>query len=186
LLETDIPFGYLRVTEILQPFSKLHLLDAKIVANAADRGTRVHKFCTLYALNMLIIDVDDDCKGYVDSYKRWHDSMVAKVFMASKRINNACYRISGEFDLVVQLKDSEKSVLIDLKTPASSSPSWQLQTAAYKMLIELDDASWEIDRRIALQLPKDGSQAKVIEYTNHENDEEKYLKALELYRFFYG
>ena len=184
-MSSEIPNGYLRVTQVLEPFSKLHLIDKEVVQRAADRGTRVHKFCTLYALNLLVTDVDHDCKPYFESFKTWFDNMVSKVLLAPFRINSAKYRLSGEFDLVVTLKGECKAVLLDLKTPASESPSWALQTAAYSMLLR-DEAKSVVERRAALRLCKMGLAAAFVEYTDHDGDEKKYLNALELYRYFYG
>jgi hypothetical protein len=43
----DIPPGYARVTEILQPYTSFDGIDPAVLAKAADRGTRVHKYCEL-------------------------------------------------------------------------------------------------------------------------------------------
>ena len=181
----EIPEGYLRVTEVLNPFSKLHEIDPQVLANAADRGRRAHKWCTLHALNMLFGEVDADCKEYVESWKTWFDAYVGKVLMPPKRINSPHYRISGEFDLFVKMKGEEGTTLLDIKTPANVSASWQLQTAAYKMLLE-DELGEIVDRRIVVMLPKFGGKARIIEHLEHDLDEKKYLNALELYRHFYA
>lgn len=187
MTEATIPQGYLRVTEVLEPFSKLHLLDPKVVKNAAERGSRVHEFCTMYALNLLVVDIDDDCKNYVESFIEWYDSAVEKLLYKPTRINSSKYRLSGEFDMIVQLKGDDKATLVDIKTPINESPSWQLQTAAYRMLVgDHSDICHAIDRRGVIKLPKDGSQAKWIEYNQHEMDEFLYLSALQLFRHFNG
>lgn len=180
-----IPSGYLRVTEVLQPFSKLHTLDPKVVQKAADRGTRAHKFCELYALNILLVEVDEDCKHYVDAFMKWFDETVVRVIASEKRINSEKYKLTGKFDFIVQLKGDTGFTLLDIKTPATDSPSWQLQTAAYRVLIEYE-LCIEISRRVCLMLPKEAGIAKCVEYTDHAGDQRKYLNALELYRFFNG
>lgn len=178
-----IPPGYSSVTEILSPYSKLHLIDKDVVARAADRGTRAHAFCTMYALDLLFCDVDTDCRGYVDAFKIWCDRYLDKVLLHNSRISSSKFRLSGELDLLVKLKSSDSIVLIDIKTPASSSPGWALQTAAYKMLAE-QELEQRVDQRIILQLPKIGGIAKVIQYTEHKKDEQLFLNALELFRIF--
>ena len=73
--------------------------------------------------------------------------------------------------------------LVDIKTPATASLTWNLQTAAYVMLLrEIENI--HIQRRIALMLPKQGGQAKIVEFTNQPREEKLYLSALELYRYF--
>lgn len=185
--EDEIPRGYLRVTQVLEPFSKLDTIDKDTLANAADRGTRVHTFCEMHALNLFVDEYDEDCKNYVDSFKEWYDSMVVKLLYNEKRLNSAKYRISGKFDMVVQLKGDPDDcfTLLDIKTPASVSQSWSLQTAAYQILLS-DEMNFKVHRRICLQLPKQGGQAKVVEFLKHEEDQRLYLAALSLYRHFNG
>lgn len=185
-LEKDkIPAGYLRVTQVLSPFTRFDGIDPLVLAKAADRGTRAHKFCTMYALNLLVVDVDEDCKGYVESFKQWFDDNVVRVLMASNRLNSSQLRLSGELDLVCLLKGDCGPTLIDIKTPANEASSWQLQTAAYMILLR-DVLQYQVDRRMSLMLPRDGNRAKVVEYTSHINDQAMYLDALKLYRFFNG
>lgn len=181
----QIPPGYISVTEVLQPYSKLHMLDPNVVARAADRGSRAHKWCTMYALHLLFTDVDEDCKGYVEAFKPWCDNYLDKIILEPVRINSPEHRLSGEFDLFAKLKGSDSTVLIDIKTPASESPSWQLQTAGYKLLLE-EEKGVMVDRRLILQLPKHGGKVKVIEHCEHEKDEALFLNALKLWRHFNG
>lgn len=181
----EIPAGYLRVTDVLKPFSTLHLLDKQMVDRAADRGTRAHKFCELYALNLLVMEPDEDCKFYVEGFIKWFDIMVSEVVMSEKRINSEKYKLSGAFDFLVRINGDKGLTLMDLKTPQSKSISWQLQTAAYRMLIQ-DELCVEVERRAVLMLPKEQGYASFLEYTDHQEDERKYLNALELYRFFNG
>jgi hypothetical protein len=180
-----IPEGYLRVTDVLKPYSNFDHIDPKILAKAADRGSRAHRFCELYALNLLLCEPDDDCKNYLESFKEWFDTSVTKLLMNEKRINSEKYRLSGKFDMLVILKGDTKATILDLKTPAQTVPEWQLQTAAYRMLVQ-DELCVEVDRRVILKLPKEGGKAKTVEYTEHDKDEKRYLNALELYRFFHG
>lgn len=181
--EQEIPLGYVRVTDVLKPFSTLNDIDPATLAKAADRGSRVHSYCESYALNLFLTEIDEDCKNYFEVFKIWFDNTVQKVLYAEKRLNSTKYRISGAFDIVAILKGDTTPTLIDIKTPNSPSSSWQLQTAAYQMLIkEVMDIN--VSRRICLMLPKFSEKTRVVEYENHKKDEELYLKALELHRFF--
>jgi len=62
---------YSRVTNILYPFSGLEKIDSEIVAHAAARGTKVHKICEGIIEGIGEIDVDDETRGYVESFKKW-------------------------------------------------------------------------------------------------------------------
>ena len=183
--EPEIPEGYLRVTEVLTPFSTLGGIDPTILANAADRGSRVHAYCESHALGLFVADVDDDCKNYFEVFKVWFDDMVEKVLFTEERLNSHIYRISGAFDMIAILKGDSRPTLVDIKTPASPSTSWQLQTAAYQLLAK-EVLGIDVERRICLMLPKYKDMVKVVEYADHKRDQELYLKALELYRFFRG
>ena len=180
--DNEIPKGYLRVTDVLKPFSNFSHIDPDTLVRAADRGSRVHVLCESYANGLFITHVDEDCKCYFDEFRRWFDQTVIKVLHTETRLNSKKYRISGAFDMVAILRGDIMPSLVDFKTPQTEQSSWRLQTAAYKMLCE--EAGINVDRRICLQLPKQDCYAKVIEYLDYETDRDLYLKALELYRFF--
>jgi hypothetical protein len=153
------------------------------LANAADRGTRVHKFCEIHALGLFLSEVDQDCKPYVEAFQRWFDEMVTELVVAEQRINHPEYQISGKYDLLVKLKGDELPTIIDIKTPLTTSNTWALQTAAYKILT-VDCLGTIVGRRAVLMLPRDNAEARFLEYTDHERDERLFLQALSLYRFF--
>lgn len=182
-INDEIPAGYFRVTEVLSPYTDFSSIAPEILANAADRGSRVHHFCELYARDLLISDIDDDCKNYFYCFKKWFDEFVSEVVSLEERITSDKYKLSGKYDMIVKMKGSDDLVLVDIKTPASISPSWALQTAAYKILLR-EVKGVIVDRRICLLLPKKGDSASAAEYTQHEKHEQLYLNALELFHFF--
>lgn len=184
--QDEIPEGYARVTEVLKPYSGLDGIDERVLARAADRGTRVHDFCELYARNLLIEDPDEDCKIYVEAFKEWFDNAVDEVIMMEERLNSATYKLSGKFDLLVRFKGDDELTIVDIKTPQNQSKTWNLQTAAYRILLR-DVKGIEANRRGCLMLPNDSPtkrSAKFVEFVDHEVDQDLYLSALQLYRFF--
>jgi len=178
-----IPDGYIRVTDVLKPFTNFSHIDPAVLKNAADRGTRVHKYCELYAQNMLIEQPLSDCKGYVDSFKDWFDDNVEEVISLEKRINHELLKISGKYDLVITKKGNPTRHLVDIKTPQSPALSWPLQMAAYQYLFEYENIGC-LGERICLMLDKKGGKAKEIVYVNYEDDWKLYLSALKLYKYF--
>jgi hypothetical protein len=181
--DDDIPPGYARVTEVLEPYTSFDGIDSAVLKKAADRGTRVHKYCELYVQNLLIEKVDGECKPYVDSFIQWFDSMVKEVWVSEMRLSCSKYFISGKLDLIVTLKGDTTETLVDLKTPQQASQSWQLQTAAYRYLIRVSQGI-DITRRVCLILDKEGKLPRLVEYTDHERDERLFLSAAELFHFF--
>jgi hypothetical protein len=179
----NIPQGYARVTEILKVFTDFSGIPEGVLANAADRGGRVHDYCEAHALNLFLGEIDEDCKNYVEVFKQWFDSRVEKVICAEKRLNSPTYKISGKFDLLCILKGDNGLSLVDYKTPATESLTWELQTAAYEILTE-ECLGLKVQRRICLQLPKTGNNVRVIEHTKREENRRIFLNAVELFWFF--
>ena len=63
--------NYIRVTNVLYPFSGLDKIDSEIVAHAAQRGTKVHKICEGIIQGLGELGVEEETKGYVESFKKW-------------------------------------------------------------------------------------------------------------------
>ena len=182
-MKDEIPEGYARVTEILSPYNDFTQIDHDVLARAADRGSRVHAYCEAYALGLFLPELDADCKPYVESFIDWFDAMVELVIHAEIRLNCPIMKISGQCDLIVQLKGDTHVSIIDIKTPATASKSWRLQTAAYQLLAK---RSLDLDctRRACLMLPKSGRSSALIEFDNHQKDQDLFLNAVELFWFF--
>lgn len=180
--KNGVPDGYQRITEILSVFSDFSQIDPATLANAADRGTRTHKFCELYINNLLLQPIDEDCKPYFESFVKWFDEMVKEVVYCEERLLCDKFKITGQIDLLLTLKGENKPIIVDLKTPQSESKTWRLQTAAYLYLAR---QNWDkdINRRACLMLDRNGGEPKFKEYAS-KGDEQLFFNALELVRFF--
>lgn len=185
MLDSDcdiIPPGHIRVTEILKPYVSFDKVDPVVLARAADRGTRVHKYCQLYVQNLLIEKIDEDCKPYVESFIQWFDARIEKVWASEVRLSCSKYLISGKPDLLATIKGDTAETLLDYKTPQQVSESWRLQTAAYRYLLRTQGI--DVSRRVCLILDKEGGLPKFNEHTEHETDERLFFNAVELFHFF--
>jgi hypothetical protein len=178
----EIKPGYWRVTEVLKRYVDFSNIDPVVLAKAAERGTRVHGFCSLYARGVPTPFVDEDCQGYVESFKRWFDKYVDKVHVNEDRFYCDGLMITGAIDLVVSIKNDEKLCIVDLKTPATISKSWRLQTSAYEYLYNRNNDN-EANRRAVLQIKKDGKPAVFHEHDD-PNDWKTYLGILRAERYF--
>ena len=183
--EDDIPTGYTRVTEILSSYISFDNVPSESLQKATTRGSRVHDHCEYHALSLFVEEPDEECKLYVDSFKKWFDLMVDKVYHTEMRLNHPTYKFSGKFDMLVHIKSDPADCItvLDIKTPQTKSLSWELQTAAYHILVE-EVLGFKVERRMALILNKDGRIAKPIEHTDHKKDKDLFLKAVEIHRFF--
>lgn len=182
--EEEILPGYIRVTDILKPFNNFSFINSDVLNNAADRGTRVHDYCSKYANNIFIFDIDDDCKPYVDSFILWYDENVEELLESERRLYHKKFNFTGKFDLVVKLKNQESAAtLLDIKTPLRSSRAWGLQLSAYSLLIQ-ENLSYKPENRLVLQVSNKGKKAQTINYMDHKKDEDLFLSALNLYNHF--
>jgi hypothetical protein len=169
---------YLRVTNVLYPFSGLDKIDADIVAKAADRGTRVHKICEGIISGLGDIGTDEETWGYVESFKRWWQLGHAVVAM-EERFWDDDLKITGQVDII--LETSEGLAIVDLKTSSRPSKTWQAQGSAYAYLAKRD--GFDIKKIFFLHLNKHGKEPKLIEYPV---DDSFFLAVLRVYIHFYG
>lgn len=174
---------YLRVTTPLSKYSGYDAVPSNILEYAADRGTRVHMYCTLYAQNMLFGDIDEDCFDYVQSFIDWFDQNVDEVILTEKRLFSDELMIQGQPDLVAILKNKFEPDLIDIKTSVKFSKTWKLQTAAYHHLCSINTIN--TDDRLVVQLKKD-STFEIFQFSksDQENDLALYSAILDIHKYF--
>ena len=189
-MRDEIPAGYVRVTELLAPYNGLQGIDPLVLAKAADRGKRAHGYCELYAQSLLIGEVDDDCKGFVESFKNWFDNVVDEVVSFEERLFDEEHRLTGQYDLIIKMKGSKDHVLIDIKTPQSASKTWPLQTAAYMWMLNRRQLERVVQRRGCLMIDRKGSPACFKEHGSSPaediTDRSVFLGILQTYRYFTG
>ncbi|MCK5345919.1 MAG: hypothetical protein KAR20_21060, partial [Candidatus Heimdallarchaeota archaeon] len=106
-----------RVTSILEPFIDFSHIPPSVLENASDRGTRVHDYCSRYAMGGIVVCIDDDCKPYFKSFKQWFDQFVKEVHISEVRFYSDLAKLTGKLDLFCKVEGISEGVLIDLKTP---------------------------------------------------------------------
>lgn len=168
--------NYLRVTEVLRPFSGIEHIDPEVLANANERGTAVHEACTAL-MNGLPIVLDNPCwEGYITSFQKWWNPEDKIIF--PERWFCDRLMITGECDGIYV--DYDQNVLFDLKTSPTESKTWKLQGSAYAYLARQNGI--RIDRIEFIKLDKTGKKPKPYEY---QEDFHKFECCLEVYRYFY-
>lgn len=171
-----------RVTEILEVFSDFDSIPRQILENASDRGNRVHDYCSRYALGGTVLIVDEDCKPYFDSFKKWFDEFVEEVFLSEERFYIDSAMLTGKLDLYCRVEGMGDALVIDIKTPQQQKCSWELQTAAYQWL--LSENGHTPSGRGVLMLSKKGSMAKFVKHDQYLFCKELYTGLLEAYKYF--
>jgi len=169
--------NYLRVTTILYPFSGLSHVNPDVLAYAANRGTKVHKICEAIALGLGEIGVDEETKGYVDSFKIWWEKGVDFVEI-EKRLYCDTLEITGQMDFII--KDIDGLAIVDLKTSSKPSKTWKAQGCAYAYLAKV--AGYDIKHIYFCHLKKNGTIPKIYEFSI---DDSFFLAILTTYKHFF-
>ncbi len=151
--------NYLRVTQVLYPFSGLQNIDPDVLAHAAERGTKVHKICEGIVVGLGEIGTDEETQGYVESFKKWWDTGV-QVVSVEERFWDDELQITGQVDMIIQTPDG--LAILDLKTSSSPSKTWQAQGSAYAYLAKR--AGYDIKSIQFLHLSKIGKAPKLHTY----------------------
>lgn len=127
--------NYPRVSDIIskQNSNELRSIPLETLVNASIRGTKIHDYCTAWIKNLWIIDIEEEYKPYVNSFIEWASENIKKCIHSPTRLYDDEQCFSGEFDMILEMKNGEKA-LIDIKTSAVPSKAWPLQLAAYAHL----------------------------------------------------
>jgi len=168
------------VTEVMQPWVNFSRVPPRLLEAAAE-------ICAAYAQGIPVIGLglDDERKGYFDSFRRWFDAFVDEVILSEERLFDEQIGFSGEPDLVVRVKKTVGGSvdLIDLKTPLGLSKSWRVQLAGYQHLCEVKGI--HIDRAGSLRLDPYGKVPKIDWYGGSVNqDFFIFMSCLNAHHFF--
>ncbi len=130
--------SYPRVSDIIgkQNANEMRAIPIEHLVNASVRGTAIHNYCNLYIKNLWISDVNSEYEPYFEAFKTWHREHVETTLYSSKRLYDDEKCFTGEFDMIVKLKEGNVC-LLDIKTSATKSNAWPIQLAAYRHLCKL-------------------------------------------------
>ncbi len=169
--------NYLRITSCLYPFSGLDKINPDVLANAADRGTRVHKICEAIVEGLGEVGVTDETWGYVESFKKWW-AKGHEVVMVEQRFWDDDLEITGQLDFITNTTDG--LAIVDIKTSSKESKTWAVQGAAYAYLCRKD--GYDIKKIYFLHLNKHGKEPKILEYPV---DDSLFLDVFRIFKYFY-
>ena len=145
---------YVRVSDVIgkQTQEEMRAIPIDTLANACIRGTKVHDYCTTYVKGLWLPDIEMEYAPYVEAFINWYEKHVFQTLYTNTRLYDDKSRFTGEFDMIVVLKESKEVAMIDLKTSANVSRSWPIQLAAYKHLCELN--GYQVNTYINVHLKK--------------------------------
>lgn len=174
-----------RVTEILHCFAQYRGVPRDVLENAAARGTKVHGLCACVAQDLWVPPMIDELKPYVESFTRWHDSNVKRLYMVEKRMQDSNLSYTGQIDFVFRLND-DKCWLVDLKTCLKPMKTHPVQMAAYVKLLKDNDVN--VDGAKLVYVPKTGKDATEIMFSLDDLRVyyDVFASALKCYQYFNG
>jgi hypothetical protein len=170
---------YIRVTDVLFPFSGLKGIDKTILKKAGERGQKVHELCTSFVQGLGVFDIPKECAPYFESFKDWDNANSLAQFPG--RLYCDKYGITGEIDGVYFCPERKKYILFDWKTSAKESKTWKLQGSAYAYLLR-QSGQFDVGGIEFVKLSKTGGKPEVFKY---EEDFGTFLKCLDLYHYFF-
>ncbi|GAG25947.1 unnamed protein product [marine sediment metagenome] len=175
------------VTQALSTYQDFSNVNAEVLEAACARGTDTHRICAGIAKGIFIPKVPLYLEGRVQSYRKWFDAVVERVIFVEEEFRCTCgFDFIGHPDLGVVIKGDKGISVVDLKTPATQSPIWKSQLAAYWHLVE---ESKQFDLPVircgCLMLDPNGKTARLVEYTeNSAADFNGFIAALTAWRWF--
>ena len=176
------PTGYPSVTTILRPYVDFTAINPKVLAAAADRGSRCHDVIADHLMDGWP-SIDDDVRPYFDSFCIWAEQMIDEVIMVEDRLSDNIMRFTGQLDLVARLKGDTGYTMIDWKTSQVGHKAWRIQIAAYRHLAAINGI--DTVRGMTVRLKRDGSGALVTEYPGKwKYDFSVFLGLLNAHNFF--
>lgn len=163
-------FSYPRVSEILSPFSKFQYkeINEEILKYAAERGTRIHAYCSDFTKGIQLIDIDNKETGYIESFKKWYSYYVGNVLCNEERMYCDEMQFSGQCDFIVRLKKEKNITLVDIKTCAKIEKTHLAQVSAYLYLAY--KSGYNVKEAHIVRLKKTGAHPEIRKYSQDELD----------------
>ena len=154
---------YARVSDIIRPFSDFSHISPVVLANKARIGTAVHQVIADDIQGEIPV-VDDETRGYFQSYCRWRDEICPTFLYCEKRYFCDKWTITGQIDALVSMTGEPCPLLVDFKTSVTESPiTWPMQAHLYLHIL-LSNGIVPGLRFLFIKLDKNGALPTVFSY----------------------
>ena len=141
--------------------------DDEAMEIARDRGTKVHKACELYDLNVLDLeDLDPVLQPYLNAWIQFRSDTGVSIIEIERLVYHPKFRYAGKLDRVAMLNG--KISVIDIKSSTVMLKLTGLQLAAYQAAYNASIAGTDLPEateRYGLQLRADGKY-RLVPYTD--------------------
>lgn len=175
--------GYTRVSDILAIFQAYAHVPKDKLKKAQDTGTIIHDCIENYFKDEFT-PLPFKKIPYMESFLKWATEAKPLEDLIETRLYDPKLKITGRVDLCCSLNDQR--VLVDFKTGSWAHPSiWYLQGCFYRYLLAVNDCDVP-DRFQFLQLQADGSYPRIFDFTYKQEDWQRCLEAINLYKYFFN
>lgn len=176
--------NYLRVSDIIAPFSGIEFIEDRYLIPAADRGKRVHEYIENILKDNTVFVAETELQPYVNAFEDFWGKYSCNIAGMSMELEKRLYceekSFTGQLDCIITIDDHV--FVCDWKTSSKKSISWDIQGAAYKYLLQ-QNGYQNVDDVLFVQLKKDGT-FKTYKCYDHSKHIDIFFKCLELYKFF--
>ena len=129
-----------RVTEVLQPFVDYSHISRNVLTHKCNIGTQVHEAIHSDILGDFPV-INEDTVRYFRSYLGWKETLKPEFVQSEQRYYDESLMLTGCIDTLVKLPGKTVPILVDFKTSAAESPSWELQAHLYAHLLGVNGVS---------------------------------------------
>lgn len=151
---------------------------ARIMADAATFGSRLHKVAELVACKQER-SVEPDMQPYAAAVREFLDLYILDVLGTELEIVSPKLGFGGTIDLYGQMLDGSY-VVVDFKSTGQLTREHGLQVSAYALLLQ--DAGMRINKRIVVRVKRDKPGTWYARnYSNHAEDVRAFLACKELW-----
>lgn len=175
---------YLRITEIISPFTGIEFVPEHVLAPASEKGTCVHEAIESLLNGFGNPSCDLKIEPYVESFERFFKEsphLFDGEMILEERLYCDEYKITGQMDCIVKTED--KTYLMDWKTSSQYHKSWMLQGAAYRFLCSQNSFT-NIEGVIFVKLNKKGGKPSIYKEEEYIHHLDTFFKCYDLYHWF--
>lgn len=177
--------GFLRVSDVISPFTGVEFVNPDLLIPAAERGVAIHSYIESYFKIGDAFVFEDNLRPYYEAFEDFwkrhsHQFGDECKVITEQRLYCEKLQITGAVDAIVVTPS--KTYVFDWKTSSRPQKHWALQGSAYRYLLEQNGYT-NVENPTFVRLQKTG-KFSLTQYSHHEAQLDIFMKCLELYRWF--
>lgn len=180
----EIKKYYIRVTEMLKPWTSFGNIPQEIIDAKSEIGTNVHEAINMHVLGLPVPNLTEREQKYFDSYLKWEEKEEPTFIHTEERYYDDDKMVTGQIDAVVNFPGRTQGRILDFKTSSKASLlHWHIQLGWYHLLC-LKNGLKVDETACMLQLKDNGSAAKIHNFIIDTEITEICLSLHKVYNYF--